>query len=148
MRLRSGRRRRPAQLFAIRIRSRRLTRTAFQRVLDERFEVVAFYRVFGTSAPKVAGQSFFQPAGRWDNPRNPPAERGLPQNNVVKDFQVAVEAHGGSKVFLLDARVSSRSTGNGRSSSSSRRCDRGRATEERAISGVLNQTGVLLWGPA
>lgn len=79
-------------------------------VLDERFGVVtandSFYRVFDTSAPHIEGQPFFELAERkWNNPAfRQLLERVLPQNNVVKDFQVTVDAGDRSRVFLLDAR--------------------------------------------
>jgi two-component system CheB/CheR fusion protein len=79
-------------------------------VLDERFEVVtsneAFHRLFETTAPRVQGRSLFELGGRrWDNPAlRQMLERVLPQNNVVNDFQVTINASGGSRTFLLDAR--------------------------------------------
>ena len=79
-------------------------------VLDERLAVVtaneAFYRVFDTSAPGVEGRPLFElGSGKWDIPQlRRLLEQVLPQDNVVKDFEVTLEAHGGPKVWLLDAR--------------------------------------------
>jgi two-component system CheB/CheR fusion protein len=79
-------------------------------VLDERFEVVtaneAFLRAFSTSAQKIEGQPFFELAGRqWRNPGfRQLLERVLPQNDVVKDFQMTADTDSGSRIFLLDAR--------------------------------------------
>ncbi len=79
-------------------------------VLDERLTVAtaneAFYRVFDTSAAHVEGRSFFELGNRtWDVPKlRRLLEQVLPQDNLVKDFEVAVETHDGPRVWLLNAR--------------------------------------------
>lgn len=87
-------------------------------VLDERLIVVtaneAFYRAFDTRAPSVEGRTFFELASRrWDIPKlRRLLEQVLPQNNVVKDFEVTVEGAGGPGVWLLDARRLHQAEGN------------------------------------
>jgi two-component system CheB/CheR fusion protein len=79
-------------------------------VLDEQLQVVtandAFYRVFDTGAPGIAGQSLFAlGGGKWDVPDlRRLLERVLPQDNAVKDFQLSVDDHGQARTWLLDAR--------------------------------------------
>ncbi len=79
-------------------------------VLDEKLAVVtandAFYRVFDTSAPEIEGLPFFQLGDRkWDIAKlRQLLEKVLPQNDVVRDFEVTVEAYGSERTWLLDAR--------------------------------------------
>jgi two-component system, chemotaxis family, CheB/CheR fusion protein len=79
-------------------------------VLDERLAVVtandAFLRVFETRATEVEGRSFFELRDRqWDLPQlRRLLEQVVPQDHVVRDFEVAIEGHGSHRTWLLDAR--------------------------------------------
>lgn len=79
-------------------------------VLDERLSIVtandAFYRAFDMDASRVEGRSFFDLVGRrWDIPTlRRLLDQVLPQDNVVKDFEVTIDGPAGPSVWLLDAR--------------------------------------------